>query len=116
MVNLIIRMKALPSKLDELLHSCRLLIERNRPKAGCLSCRIFRDDEDKTNLILEETWKNRSCLDAYFRSDYFSALIGAMKLLGQDYEIRIETDEGIEGIEAVQSARSKAATPDNSLR
>ncbi len=116
MVNLIIKMKALPSKLDELLSSCRLLIERNRREEGCLSCRVSRDVEEETILILEETWENRPCMDAYFRSDYFSALIGAMKLLGEGHEIQIETDGRIEGMEAVQAARSKSAAPVDSLR
>ncbi len=107
MVNLKIKIQALPSKLEELLRSCRLLIERSRREAGCLNSRISRDVEDETILILEENWKNRPHLDAHFRSDHFSALIGAMKLLGEDFEIRIGTDGRTEGMEAVQAARAE---------
>ncbi len=106
MVNLKIKIQALPSKLDELTRSCRLLIERDRRKAGCLDSRISRDVGDETILILEEAWENRPRLEAHFRSDHFSALIGAMKLLGEDFEIQIDADGRTEGIEAVQGART----------
>ena len=65
-------------------------------------------DIDNGNLInLEETWVDRLALDAHFRSDIFSALLGAMKLLGETHEIRINTGSQTEGMAAVEMARTQ---------
>ena len=50
---------------------------------------------------------NRSELDAHFRSDVFSALLGAVKLLGETHEIRINTGSQTEGMAAVEMARTQ---------
>jgi hypothetical protein len=44
-------------------------------------------------------------LDNYFRSDHFSALLGAMKWLGMAYEILINGGTPEEGMDAVKRAR-----------
>ncbi len=91
MVILIIRIQAPPSGLEELSRSCRLEMGKIRREAGCLDCRLSGDVENETILTLEETWENRARLDAHFRSDRFSALIGAMKRSGGKVRIHVRT-------------------------
>ena len=107
MVILTISVNAHSNKRNELLSACRLITDQTKQEKGCLSCRLSQDI-DKENLIdLEATWEHRSNLDDYFRSDIFSALLGAVKLLGETHEIRINDGSLTEGMEAVQEARSK---------
>ncbi|MCP4693811.1 MAG: antibiotic biosynthesis monooxygenase [Desulfobacterales bacterium] len=82
MLSVVIKVQAPPSRLDELSRSCRLEIVKIRREAGCLGSVLSRDAVDGAILTVEETWENRACLDAHFRSDHFSALIGAMKQRG----------------------------------
>jgi len=113
MVILTITVNAQSSKRTELLSTCRLITDLTRQEKGCLGCRVSQD-VDKENLIyLEETWERRSYLEEHFRSDTFSALIGAVKLLGETHEIRINDGSRTEGFEAVQAARSREDVADS---
>ena len=110
MVILTISVNAQSSKRNEFLSACRLITDQTRQEEGCLDCRLSQDIDNENLIYLEETWEHRSYLDEHFRSDIFSALLGAMKLLGETHEIRINDGSQTEGLEAVQAARSKEGT------
>jgi len=102
-----ISIQARNSKRGELWRTCQAI-----SKAALLGVGIKRSDlshgKDNENLIyLKETWENPSYWDEHFRSDIFSALLGAMKLLGDSYEIRINGGTPEEGMDAVRRARGK---------
>ncbi len=105
MVILTISVNARPSKRNELLSACRLITHQTRQEEGWLGCRLSQDIDNENLINLEETWEHRSCLDEHFRSDIFSALLGAVKLLGEDHVIRINEDTQEEGGDAVKRAR-----------
>ena len=107
MVILTISVNSHPGKRNELLHSFRLITDQTRQEKGCLSCRLSQDIDNDYLINLEETWERRSYLDEHFRSDVFSALLGAAKLLGKTHELRINDGSQIEGMEAVEAARLK---------
>ena len=112
MVILTITVKAYSSKRNELLDTCRLITDKTRQVKGCVSCRLSQDIDNDNVINLEETWDRRSYLDDHFRSDIFSALLGAVKLLGKTHEIRISDGSQTGGLEDVQAARSKVAMND----
>ncbi len=93
------------SKRNELLSACRLITDQTRQESGCKSSRVFQDNDNENIITLEQQWEERSSLNNYFRSDLFSALLGAMKWLGQTYEIRINGSTREEGRDAVKRAR-----------
>ena len=107
MVILTISVNARSSKRNELLSAFRLITDPTHQEKGCRRCRLSQDVDNENIINLEETWEHRSHLDDHFRSDTFSALLGAVKLLGETHEIRINNDSQTEGLEAVQMARSK---------
>ncbi len=107
MVILTISITAKPNKRSELLSALRLFSDTIRKETGCQGCRLYQDIDDQNLIILEESWAQRSDLDAHLRSDIFSALLGAMKLLGQSQKIRINDGMQTEGMEVVESIRSK---------
>ncbi len=88
MVILTISINASSSKRNELLSACRLISDQTRRENGCLDCRLSRDIDKESLIYLEQTWERRSYLDEYFRSDIFSALLGAAKLLGDSPSFR----------------------------
>ncbi|MBW2218475.1 MAG: antibiotic biosynthesis monooxygenase [Deltaproteobacteria bacterium] len=90
-------------KRNELLRTCRLITDQTRLEGGCNSSRVSQDNDNI--IILEQQWEERSFLDSYFRSDHFSALLGAMKWLGRTYEIRINGGTQEEGGDTVKHAR-----------
>jgi len=106
MAILTISVNAHPNKRNELLSACWLITDQTRQEKGCLSCRLSQDIDNENLISIEETWEHRSCLDEHFRSNIFSALLGAVKLLGETHELRINDGSLAEGMEAVQAARS----------
>ena len=104
MVILTISVNARSSKRNELLSAFRLFSDVTSREKGCSGCRIFQDIDDENFITLEENWENRSHLDAYFCSDVFSALLGAMKLLGKHHGIRINGGTPEDGMTAVKHA------------
>ena len=110
MVVLQITIHARDDKHNELLRTCRLITDQTRQKSGCKSSRLSQDSDNENIITLEQQWEQWSSLDEHFRSDIFSVLLGAMKLLGKTHEIRINDCSQTEGLEAVQAARSKDGT------
>ena len=106
MVTLTVSATARSGKRHELLDTFRQIVEKTRPEKGCHDCRLSQDIDHENLIYLEEMWQDRSHLDEYFRSDIFSALLGAVKLLGKTHDIRINDGSTTEGFEAVQLARS----------
>lgn len=107
MVILNITVKARTSKIKELLSTLQFITQETGMEKGFLGCRIYQDIATENLINLEETWELRSELDEHFCSDIFSALLGALKLLGETHTIRINDGSHTEGLEAVQAARSK---------
>ena len=106
MVNLTISVNARSSKRNELLSACRSITEQTRLESGCESSQLSLGNDNENIIKLEQQWGQRSSLNNYFRSDHFSALLGAMKWLGRAYEIGINGGTPEEGMDAVKRARS----------
>ena len=92
-------------KRDELLRTCQLISDQTFQESGCESSLISQKKADEGLINLEQKWDNRFALNNYFRSDHFTALFGAMKWLGQSYDIRINGGTHEEGMKIIKSAR-----------
>jgi len=95
------------NKRKELLSTYRAITDQTRQKTGCKSSRLAQDNGNENIISLEQQWEQQPSLNNYFRSDYFSAVLGAMKLLGRTYEIRINGGTQEEGRDAVKRARER---------
>jgi len=105
MVILTISVHVRPNKRKELLSTCRLITEQTRKQKGCKSSQVFQDIDNDNLINFEETWEHRKYLDEHFCSDIFSALMGAVRLLGETHELRINDGSQDEGMEAVKAAQ-----------
>ena len=100
-----ITIHARDDKRNELLRTCRLITDQTRRRSGCKSSQLFQDIDNGNIITLEQQWKQRPSMNKFFRSDHFSALLGAMKWLGRTYKIRINEGAVEEGGDAVKHAR-----------
>ena len=105
MTTLRISIHARDKKRNELLSACRLITNQTRQETGCKDCKVSQDFNNENIITLDQRWEQLPSLNNYFRSDHFSALIGAMKWLGMTYEIRINGGTPEEGMDAVKRAR-----------
>jgi quinol monooxygenase YgiN len=102
-----IAMNVLPEKQKELVQTILSMIGPMEKEAGCLSCALFCNVEDKNLLNLLEEWQTRKDLDRHLRSEMFSVLLGAKSLLFHPPQIQIHTVSHSEGMETVNVARGK---------
>ena len=109
MVTLSIVVNTEPRKRRELLSTCRLIADQTRREEGCMEFCTTLDIEDENTIRVEQRWEHRSCMENHFHSDLFSALIGAVQVLGVSHEIRINESVRTEGMEAVNTAKSTTA-------
>ena len=93
-------------KHKELLRACQMISDQTGKEVGCMDSRVLKGDSDGKDVILEQHWRERHLLDDYFRTDHFTALLGAMKLLGKNYEVTINEGTQEEGMTAVVNARA----------
>jgi quinol monooxygenase YgiN len=102
-----ITIHARDDKRNEFLRTCRFITDQTQQENGCKSSRLSQDSANENIITLEQQWEQWSSLDEYFRSDIFSVLLGAIKLLGRTHEVRINGGTPEEGMDAVQAVRSK---------
>jgi quinol monooxygenase YgiN len=102
-----IAMNVLPEKQKELVQTILSMIGPMEKEAGCLSCALFCNVEDKNLLNLLEEWQTRKDLDRHLRSEMFSVLLGTKSLLCDPSQIQIHTVSHSEGMETVKAARGE---------
>lgn len=107
MEELLVKICARDDKQSELLQTCQHITERTLQVPGCKSSFLFQDTDKGDLITLEQQWHQQSLLNDYFRSDHFTALLGAMKWLGRSFEIKINGGTHEEGMKLIQSERMK---------
>jgi quinol monooxygenase YgiN len=76
-------------KLGEFIDSVRHLSSGIRKEQGCLGFFLYRDLEKKDAYRVLGEWKTRQAMEAHFKRERFSVLIGATRVLGEDFEMSI---------------------------
>ncbi|MEN8691919.1 MAG: antibiotic biosynthesis monooxygenase [Desulfobacterales bacterium] len=76
-------------KLDEFINALRFLSSGIRKEEGCLDFCLYRDLEKRDAYRVLGEWKTRWTMEAHFKREKFSVLLGAAKVLGEDFEMSI---------------------------
>jgi quinol monooxygenase YgiN len=76
-------------KLDEFIDMLRFLSSGIREEQGCFDFSLNRDLEKKNVYRVLGEWKTRQAMEAHFKREKFSVLIGAARVLGKDFEMSI---------------------------
>ena len=105
MEEVLVKIRAREDKRSELLQTCHYIAERTLKVPGCKGSLLLQDSEKGDLITLEQQWDRRSLLNDYFRSEHFTALLGAMKWLGQSFEIQINGSTHEEGMKVIQFQR-----------
>ena len=106
MIDAIIKITVAPEKRKELLQTLQALLGPIRREQGCVSCNCYVDVDAENSIFYKEEWNTREDLDTHLRSVHFGVLIGAMKLLNKEPDIRFNTIASTAGAEAIQAARA----------
>lgn len=106
MIDATIKMTVPLEKRKEVLQTVKALLGPIRREQGCISCNCYVDAEAENIIFFKEEWRSGEDLDTHLRSVHFGVLIGAMKLLEKEPEIRFDTIASTAGAEAVKAARA----------
>jgi quinol monooxygenase YgiN len=83
-----VTLKVIKGKGDEFLQTVRSLRERLKQEKGFHKCTIYQDMTDESAFNLIEEWETQDHLDNHLKSDLFRVLIGALKVLSAESEVR----------------------------
>jgi len=104
MIETTIKMTVPAEKRKEVLQTVKAILGPIRREHGCISCNCYVDVEDERVLFIEEEWKTREDLENHLRSEHFSVLNGAMRLLRVEPDIRFNTIAVTAGPEMIAAA------------
>ena len=76
-------------KLDEFADSLRFISSGIREEQGCLDFSLYKDLQKKDVYRVLGEWKTRQAMEAHFKRENFSVLIGAARVLGDDFEMSV---------------------------
>ena len=105
MIDATIKITVPPEKRKEVLQTFKSLLGPIRREQGCISCNCYVDVETDNIIFFKELWNSSAELGTHLRSNHFGVLIGAMKLLTKEPEIRFDNIASTAGAEAVTAAR-----------
>jgi len=104
MIETTIKMTVPAEKRKEVLQTIKAILGPIRREHGCIGCNCYVDVENESLLFIEEEWKTREDLENHLRSDHFSVLNGAMRLLRVEPDIRFNTIASTSGPEVIAAA------------
>ena len=101
-----VRMIIAPHRRSEVLEILGSAAERTRIKSGCLSSRIYRDEQQEGVFMIEEVWKNQEDLDSHLRSDDYRDVLLVAEMALEPPEIQFKTISHSAGVEIIERARA----------
>ena len=107
MEKLLISVYCKKNKIQELHRLCISVQNETLRLEGCKWGIVSQSKENENFISIEHQWLNRTELDDYFRSELFTALLGALKWLGEHYDITINDGSAAEGASIMKAARLK---------
>ena len=78
-----------PYKSDEFVNSMRLLLPKICKQKGCLDFSVYQDSEKENTYIVVGEWQTRQAMEKHFQTQEFELLIGAVRVLGETFEMNI---------------------------
>src|SRR5512135_2204170 len=100
-----LRMTMPLQKRGELVKTLKSMAKQTSIQPGCLSCRIYRDENEEAIFMVEEVWNSQNDLDRYLRSEDGHFMILVMEMACEPPEIKFQTVSEPAGLEVVEKAR-----------
>jgi quinol monooxygenase YgiN len=100
-----IRMTVPQEKRQEMLQTVSTLTRTVRKELGCRTCDFYIDTENADAFLLMEEWETQEDFDRHVRTPAFSALLGALTLLNERPDVRINSVVDRAGMEKIKSVR-----------
>ncbi len=87
-VNILLRVR--PDKRDEFLQAIRSIQGSLKEEADLSRSSLYQDMNDAHVFHLNEEWASQDSMERYIRSERFSVLMGALKALCSEAEVKYQ--------------------------
>ena len=78
-----------PYKPDEFVNSMHSFLRKICKQKGCLDFSVYQDSDKENTYIVVGEWKTRKDMEKHFQTKEFELLIGAAKVLGETFAMKI---------------------------
>lgn len=106
MVQALLRLMVIPENQDKAVEIINFVLERIRVESGCTSCHFYQDTSNKGVFLLLQEWESRADLERHICSEEYRHILSLIDLSSETPEIMFNTISLVEGIEAIETARS----------
>ncbi len=94
-------------KSDELVSFLNTISQKFNKEKGCARFEIYRDMQNENAFTIIGVWRNRKAMEEHFQGENFKALLGAAKVLGESYEMKIAALLDKNSLELVRDLSSR---------
>ncbi len=98
-------MKIPPQRRGEVSKILKSIVRQTMIEPGCLSSRLYHDENEVAVFVCEQVWRNQDDLNLYLRSKDYRNMLLVMELAGEPPEIKFHTISDPAGIEVIEKAR-----------
>ena len=89
MFNYLIKIVVRKYKADEFVDFMHSILHEIRKEKGCLDFSVYQDSEKENTYIVVGEWQTRQAMEKHFQTQEFELLIGAVRVLGETFEMNI---------------------------
>jgi len=90
-VNVLLRVR--PGKHEEFIQSLQSIQNDLKTEKDLTESALYRDMNDSSVFYLSEEWASQAAMERYLRSERFSVLMGILKVLCSESEIKYHLNE-----------------------
>lgn len=77
MIKVMATLIAKTDKVDGTLAALSSLVEPTRNEEGCISYELFQSNDDPTEFVTIEEWRDQASIEAHMGSDHIAAALAA---------------------------------------
>ena len=107
-----VRMAIPLQKRGQVSKTLKTMVRETMFERGCLSSRLYHDENEESVFLCEQVWRNQDDLNLYLRSKDYRRMLVVMELAGEPPEIKFQTVSEPVGIEVIEKARGLMSNGD----
>ena len=107
MITATLRIDAGDERRSEVHRLLRSMLEPTRVETGCISCRLYHEENDPNTVTWIEEWRTDADLRRHLRSPQYKKILAALDMANVKPEIRFDTVVETTGMRLIEEARGQ---------
>ena len=100
-------MKMPVQKVREAVDILGSVAEQTRIQPGCISCRIYHDEQEENVVMMDEVWRTQEEHECHLRSAEYRKVLLVVEMAKEKPEIKFSEFSESTGVETIEKARSQ---------